>query len=120
MKSRISFSGTGGKKHSKNTAPFPPSETEKTKQRFLDPNERGKSNDIAHASIIQVFTVDELGLKCFLLPLSPELGPHGFDVLGFMIIGYVFFLSIFLIPLQCFNFIRHSYFLVRGIRYSRR
>jgi len=75
MKSRISFSRTRGKKHSKNTAPFPPSETEKTKQRFLDPSERGKSNDIAHASIIQVFTVDELGLKCFLLPLSPELGP---------------------------------------------
>jgi len=46
----------GGKKHGKNTAPFP-LPREKKKQRFLDLTERGKSNDIAHGSIIQVSTV---------------------------------------------------------------
>ena len=46
----------GGEKHSKNTAPFP-FPRQKKKQKFLDLTERGKSNDIAHGSIIQVSTV---------------------------------------------------------------
>jgi len=45
----------GGEKHTKNTAPFPPPRQKKTK--FLDLTRRGKSNDIAHRPIIQVFTV---------------------------------------------------------------
>jgi len=46
----------GGKKHSKNTAPFP-TPRQKKKQKFPDLTRRGKSNDIAHRPIIQVFTV---------------------------------------------------------------
>jgi len=57
MKSRIPFSGKGAKTQQKH-GPFPPSETEK-KQKFLDLTRRGKSNDIAHRPIIQVFTVGD-------------------------------------------------------------
>ena len=56
MKSRISFSGTGGKNTAK-TQPLSPFRDRKKKQKFLDLTERGKSNDIAHGSIIQVSTV---------------------------------------------------------------
>ena len=52
MKSEIPFSGMGAK----NTAPFPLLR-QKKKQKFLDLTERGKSDDIAHGSIIQVLTV---------------------------------------------------------------
>jgi len=55
MKSRISFSGTGEKNTAK-TQPLSPFRDRK-KQKFLDLTERGKSNDIAHGSIIQVSTV---------------------------------------------------------------
>jgi len=55
MKSGIPFSGKGAKTQQKH-GPFPPSETEK-KQKILDLTRRGKSNDIAHRPIIQVFTV---------------------------------------------------------------
>jgi len=51
MKSKISSSGTGGKKDSKNTAPFPLPREEKKK--FLDLTERGMSNDIVHGSIFK-------------------------------------------------------------------
>jgi len=46
----------GGQKHSKSAAPFP-LPRQKKKRKFLDHTERGKSNDIAHRPIIQVFTV---------------------------------------------------------------
>jgi len=55
MKSGIPFSGKGAKTQQKH-GPFPPSVTEK-KQKVLDLTRRGKSNDIAHRLIIQVFTV---------------------------------------------------------------
>jgi len=55
MKSRIPFSGKGAKTQQK-TRPLSPSEIEK-KQKFLDHTKRGKSDDIAHRPIIQVFTV---------------------------------------------------------------
>ena len=45
-----------GTKTQQKHGPFPPSETEK-KQKFLDHTRRGKSNDIAHLPIIQIFTV---------------------------------------------------------------
>ena len=50
----------GGKKHSQNTAPFPPPRQKKNKK-VLDHTERGKPNDIAHRPIIQVFTVGVMG-----------------------------------------------------------
>jgi len=55
MKSRISFSGTG-KKNTAKTQPLSPFRDRK-KKKILDLTERGKSNDIAHGSIIQVSTV---------------------------------------------------------------
>jgi len=57
MKSRIPFSGKGAKTQQKH-GPFPPPR-QKKKQKFLDLTRRGKSNDIAHRPIIQVFTVLE-------------------------------------------------------------
>jgi len=59
---RNSLLWKGGKKHSKNTAPFPPLR-QKKKQKFLDHTRRGKSNDIAHRPIIQVFTVVEVTIS---------------------------------------------------------
>jgi len=56
MKSRIPFSGKGAKTQQKH-GPFPPSETEKKQQKFLDLTRRGKSNDMARRPIIQVFTI---------------------------------------------------------------
>jgi len=53
MKSEIPFSGIGAKVQQKHS-PFPPAETEK-KQIYLDLTEGGKSDEIAHGSIIQVF-----------------------------------------------------------------
>jgi len=44
----------GGKKYSKNAAPFPPP---KKKKKFLDLTKRGKSNCIGHRQIIQVLAV---------------------------------------------------------------
>jgi len=55
MKSRIPFSGKGAKTQQKH-GPYPPPR-QKKKQKFLDLTRRGKSNDIAHRPIIQVFTV---------------------------------------------------------------
>ena len=52
MKSEIPFSGIGAKNIEK-TQPFPPTETRK-KKKILDLTQRGKFNDIAHGSIIQV------------------------------------------------------------------
>ena len=57
MKSRIPFSGKGPKNTARSTAPFPPPRRKK-KTKILDLTERGKSNDIAHRPIIQVFTVE--------------------------------------------------------------
>jgi len=48
-----------GEKNTAKTQPFP-LPRQKKKQKFLDLTERGKSNDIAHGSIIQVSTVDGL------------------------------------------------------------
>ena len=45
--------------HSKNTAQFSPSRTEK-KVKLPDLTEKGNPNDIAHGSIIQVFTVGQI------------------------------------------------------------
>jgi len=58
MKSRIPFSGKGAKNTEK-TRPLSPLQ-QKKKQKFLDLTRRGKSNDIAHRPIIQVFTVCNL------------------------------------------------------------
>jgi len=52
---RNSFLRRGGKKTNKKTAPLPPP-MEQQKQGYLDPTRRGKSNDLAHHPIIQVFT----------------------------------------------------------------
>ena len=54
MKSRIPLSGKGAKNTAK-TRPLSPFRDGKKK--FTDPTGRGRSNDIAHRSIIQVFTV---------------------------------------------------------------
>jgi len=54
MKSTISFSGTGAKNTAKKQ--LPPFRVRK-KQKFVDLTERGKPNDIARCSIIQVSTV---------------------------------------------------------------
>jgi len=55
MKSRIGFSGKEAKTEQKH-GPFPPPR-HREKERFLDLPLRGKSNDIAHCPIIQVFTL---------------------------------------------------------------
>ena len=52
---RNSLSGIGAKTQQKH-GPFPPAETEK-ETKFIDLTERGKSDDIAPGSIIQVSAV---------------------------------------------------------------
>ena len=54
MRSRISFSGTGAKNTAK-TQSLSPFRDRKRRKKFLDLTKRGKSNDIAHGSIIQRF-----------------------------------------------------------------
>jgi len=73
MKSRIPFSGKGAKTRQKH-GPFPPSETEK-KKNILDLTRRGKSNDIAHRPIIQVFTVFVEMARYTIKALSDEKKP---------------------------------------------
>ena len=50
-----SMSGKGAK-NTAETQPFPPSEIER-EQKFPDPTERGRQNDIEHGLIIRVSTV---------------------------------------------------------------
>ena len=56
MKSEIPFSRMRAKNTAKNTALFPLLR-QKEKQKYLDLTERGKSDDIAHGSIIRDITV---------------------------------------------------------------
>ena len=55
MNSRISFSGKGAKNTAK-TQLLSPFRGRRKKRKFLDLTVRGKSNDIAHGSIIQAPT----------------------------------------------------------------
>ena len=58
MESKIPFSGKEAKGTAK-THPLSPSRDRK-RQKYLDPTERGKPNDIAHGSIIRDCTASEL------------------------------------------------------------
>ena len=66
MKSEIPFSGIGAKKTQQKHSPFPLLRQNIFFFFFLDLTERGKSDDVAHGSIIQVSTVSaQMRVQCY-------------------------------------------------------